>query len=277
VERDPPEIYAAASVPAVQMAPAELLARLGAHSHAVRLEKARIELRAELGRPPSALETWLEFQGRHPEAAQHVLEGTVRAHVSAPGRRDSREAASRRRLARLSTALALLLACGGLASAAPPARPALVGGESVEVCFLPGSDCGALVARAIDAARAAIRVQAYTFTSPRIAYALARARRRGVAVVALLDEREARQSNETAAIRTLVDAHVPVRLDSAHATAHNKVLVIDDATVVTGSFNFSVSAERHSAENVLFIRGPRLARAYLGNFARHWAHSHPPR
>ncbi len=178
-------------------------------------------------------------------------------------------------LARLALGTVLLVA-GRAHSLAAPAelRPALFGAESIEVCFVPGADCGAQIASAIDAARSSIRIQAYTFTSPRISHALARARRRGVDVVALLDQREAGQANETAAIRTLVEAGITLRFDGAHSTAHNKLLVIDNALVVTGSFNFSVSAERHSAENVLFIRGnPRLVRAYLDNFALHWAHS----
>jgi phosphatidylserine/phosphatidylglycerophosphate/cardiolipin synthase-like enzyme len=176
----------------------------------------------------------------------------------------------------------LLLAAGyGLSHASHPGASShtqllsVRGGDPIEVCFVPGDDCGALVAREIDEARSSIRVQAYTFTSPRIAHALGRARRRGVDVLALLDEREARRPNEAAAIRTLVQAGVGLRLDGAHSTAHNKVLVIDEETVVTGSFNFSVSAERYSAENVLVLRGqPRLVRAYSDNWARHWIHGH---
>ncbi len=266
---------------ALQIRPSDLLVRLATHSHAVRLEKARIELRAELGRSPTELETWLEFQGRHPEAAQHVLESAVGsrgldAWDVKPARPEPLgRPASPRLLARLATAMVILLAGGRVTSAAPPeVLPALFSGESVEVCFVPGSDCGALIAHEIDTARSAIRIQAYTFTSPRISHALERARRRGVDVVALLDAREAGEANETAAIRTLLEARVAVRLDGAHSTAHNKVLVVDQATVITGSFNFSVSVERHSAENVLFIRGnPRVVRAYLDNFALHWAHS----
>lgn len=176
---------------------------------------------------------------------------------------------------RLALGVGLVIGSSDRGSADParglPARPC---GETLEVCFVPGSDCGARVAQEIDGARSAVRVQAYTFTSPRIAYALARARRRGVDVVALLDARESRQRNEAAAIRTLVEAGVPVRFDGAHSTAHNKVLVIDGSTVVTGSLNFTVSAERHSAENVLFIRNdPPVIQAFLTNFAQHWAHS----
>jgi phosphatidylserine/phosphatidylglycerophosphate/cardiolipin synthase-like enzyme len=43
---------------------------------------------------------------------------------------------------------------------------------------------------------------------------------------------------------------------------HNKVLIIDD-TVITGSYNFSRSAE-FNAENILFIESPPLAETYSG-------------
>ena len=45
-----------------------------------------------------------------------------------------------------------------------------------------------------------------------------------------------------------------------HNFMHNKVLVIDD-TVITGSYNFSRSAQ-FNAENILFIEGPPLAETY---------------
>jgi phosphatidylserine/phosphatidylglycerophosphate/cardiolipin synthase-like enzyme len=47
---------------------------------------------------------------------------------------------------------------------------------------------------------------------------------------------------------------------STHDFMHNKVLVVDD-TVITGSYNFSRSAE-FNAENILFIESPPLAETY---------------
>lgn len=51
------------------------------------------------------------------------------------------------------------------------------------------------------------------------------------------------------------------------AIAHNKVLVIDDATIITGSFNFTRAAQERNAENVLVIHGDReIARRYAENW-----------
>lgn len=52
----------------------------------------------------------------------------------------------------------------------------------------------------------------------------------------------------------------PYTPSGRHDFMHNKILVIDD-TVVTGSYNFSRSAQ-FNAENILFIESPALAERY---------------
>jgi phosphatidylserine/phosphatidylglycerophosphate/cardiolipin synthase-like enzyme len=54
----------------------------------------------------------------------------------------------------------------------------------------------------------------------------------------------------------------PYTPTSRHDFMHNKILVIDD-TVITGSYNFSRSAQ-FNAENILFIESTALAERYCG-------------
>jgi phosphatidylserine/phosphatidylglycerophosphate/cardiolipin synthase-like enzyme len=69
---------------------------------------------------------------------------------------------------------------------------------------------------------------------------------------------------------------VLVLIDFEHAIAHNKVIVIDNSTVLTGSFNFSKAAEEKNAENLLVLKkSPELANAYIVNINAHAAHAHP--
>jgi phosphatidylserine/phosphatidylglycerophosphate/cardiolipin synthase-like enzyme len=66
-------------------------------------------------------------------------------------------------------------------------------------------------------------------------------------------------------------------IDPHHAIAHNKVMVIDSRTVLTGSFNFTHHAENDNAENLLVIKGhPDLVRAYKDNFHSHKSHARTP-
>jgi phosphatidylserine/phosphatidylglycerophosphate/cardiolipin synthase-like enzyme len=64
-----------------------------------------------------------------------------------------------------------------------------------------------------------------------------------------------------------------VKIDSVHAIAHNKVIVIDGETVITGSFNFTKAAEENNAENLLIINDKKLAEQYIKNWQKHAQHS----
>jgi phosphatidylserine/phosphatidylglycerophosphate/cardiolipin synthase-like enzyme len=66
---------------------------------------------------------------------------------------------------------------------------------------------------------------------------------------------------------------VVTHIDSAHAIAHNKVMVIDGRVVLTGSFNFTRGAEERNAENLLVIDDTRLAERYDRNWREHIAHA----
>jgi len=55
--------------------------------------------------------------------------------------------------------------------------------------------------------------------------------------------------------------------------AHNKIVIIDGGTVITGSFNFSKQAEEKNAENLLVIRDKSLSGKYIENWKEHAGHS----
>lgn len=145
---------------------------------------------------------------------------------------------------------------------------------TIEVAFSPQGGATAAIVRALEEARQKVLVQAYSFTSAPIAKALVLAHRRGVDVRVILDSRQTRSNIRYNPAVFLSDNGIPVRLDAAHAIAHNKVLVIDDKTVVTGSFNFTKAAEEKNAENLLILReNPDLAALYRQNWEYHWDHS----
>jgi len=167
--------------------------------------------------------------------------------------------------------LAALLAALLLALPAVAREPIPAAG-SVEVAFTPWDDAEGAILRALRAARHSIYVQAYLFTSRSLARALIEARQRGLAVEVLADSEMTKQG-ENSQIPQLAAAGIPVWLEVRYAAAHNKILLIDPdeatSTVITGSYNFTWSAQARNAENLLILRGnPRLARVYLDNWRR---------
>jgi phosphatidylserine/phosphatidylglycerophosphate/cardiolipin synthase-like enzyme len=142
------------------------------------------------------------------------------------------------------------------------------------VYFSPNGGATDAVVREIKAAKTQIVMQAYSFTSAPIAKALVDAHTRGVTILSVIDK-----SNETdtySAATFLTNAGIQPLIDDQHAIAHNKVMVIDSATIITGSFNFTKAAEEKNAENMFVITdAPELVKAYEANIRLHAGHSHP--
>lgn len=152
--------------------------------------------------------------------------------------------------------------------------PSIWAGET-QVCFTPGQDCVGQLVDEINAARREILVQAYGFTHPAIAQALSDARHRNVEVRVILDHGALAQKASSAAAQELATAGIEILVDRAHAIAHNKVMVIDAGTVVTGSFNFTRAAQSRNAENLLILHDVALAGQYAANWRRHADHAAP--
>ncbi|MGH7812304.1 MAG: phospholipase D-like domain-containing protein, partial [Candidatus Binatia bacterium] len=78
-------------------------------------------------------------------------------------------------------------------------------------------------------------------------------------------------STDAAELKTLSCANVPVRQDGNSGFMHNKVIVVDERFVITGSLNFSTNAEESNDENVIIIDNPDIAKLYMRDFERVWA------
>ena len=144
---------------------------------------------------------------------------------------------------------------------------------TVEVLFTPWDDAEGAIVRALGEARQSIHVQAYLLTSRSIAKALQDAQARGVAVEVLADQEMVRKG-DSSLIPKLAAEGIPVWLETRYAIAHNKVLLVDALSahgfVITGSYNFTWSAQARNAENLLILRdNPELVKRYLDNWRRH--------
>ena len=140
----------------------------------------------------------------------------------------------------------------------------------VSACFTPGPEsCAEQIADRIDAARMSVRVQAYYLTQPLILRSIAAAKRRGLDVEAILDKSQDRRGNPRSrysGATYLANAGVPVWIDDAPAIAHSKIIILDGHVVLTGSFNFTTSADTRNAENVVVIDSQTVAAWFTQNW-----------
>lgn len=142
----------------------------------------------------------------------------------------------------------------------------------IQVFFSPQDDIQGAIVHELNSAKLQVLVQAYLLTDNKIADALIAAHRRGVDVQVLLDaERDKTKSSDG---RRLFDAGVTVRLEKIYGSAHNKVMIIDKKTVLTGSYNFTYAAQYKNAENLLLInKAPKLVMQYISNWQKHFSSS----
>jgi phosphatidylserine/phosphatidylglycerophosphate/cardiolipin synthase-like enzyme len=158
--------------------------------------------------------------------------------------------------------------CAAVSAFAKPYPDPMPAEGQVIAAFTPEHDVAQLIADKIGEAKSEIFVLAYSFTNKKITAALIRAHKRGVKVEVVADREQTFNLAQTT-IRDLVGAGVPVWLDNRFAAAHNKVMVIDQSVVITGSFNFSQAAQSRNAENVLVsLNARKLASQYSENYLR---------
>lgn len=137
-----------------------------------------------------------------------------------------------------------------------------------DVCFTPNPKCLSLIVKQIETAKTSILVQAYSFTDPLIGQALVNAKQRGVSVKILLDK--SNKKGKYSQISFMKKAQIPTLIDPCSGIAHNKVMIIDAQTVITGSYNFSHNAYARNAENVLVIYNEEIAKKYAHNWKTRW-------
>lgn len=151
------------------------------------------------------------------------------------------------------------------------ATGAAVAAPSIDVGFSPEGSAQQLVLRTLDDSRESIRLMGYSFTSPEVVKSLIAAKRRGVDVRVVVDDRGNRSRASQAAMNVLVNAGIPLRTNGQYKIMHDKVIITDGQNVELGSFNYTRSAAESNSENALVVREmPALAQTYLAHWQSRW-------
>lgn len=136
----------------------------------------------------------------------------------------------------------------------------------IRVYFSPDGGAASAIIDELGSARRSIDIAAYSYTHAGIAKATIDAHKRGVAVRVVMDKTQS--AGKYSSATPLHNAGIPVWIDDQAGSMHNKYMVIDGETVITGSINFTKAGDETNAENMLIITGrEKLARAYAENFS----------
>ncbi|WP_339045310.1 phospholipase D family protein [Candidatus Mesenet endosymbiont of Agriotes lineatus] len=142
------------------------------------------------------------------------------------------------------------------------------------VCFTPGNQCTKRIIDAVNQSKKSILVQAYIFSSKPIAQSLITAKNRGIDVKVILDKTQIH--SKYSVINELFQYKIQIWIDLKPSISHNKIIIIDNQKIITGSFNFTASAELRNAENLLIITGNHaLTEKYVENWKERQLQSNP--
>ena len=149
-------------------------------------------------------------------------------------------------------------------------QAAVVNGSNMVVVFT--SEDSALedaVIPVVLGAQSSIRFLAFSFTDYPLAQAMIDRAAAGVSAAGVYEKFGS--ETDAAEMDTLLCGGVPVRQDGNSGFMHNKLIIIDDRIVITGSLNFSTNAEDNNDENVIIIDNPEIAQLYVQEFDRIWS------
>ncbi|MCP3658940.1 MAG: phospholipase D family protein [Bacteroidetes bacterium] len=134
----------------------------------------------------------------------------------------------------------------------------------IDIRFSPKGGCNELARKSILKAKKYILVQAYYFTCNILAEELTKAYQRGVDIKILMDKSQL--THKHSKLKYFKKYGIEIYIDSVSGLSHNKVMIIDDLYVLTGSFNWTTSAEKRNSENLLLIKSKKVAQIYKNNW-----------
>jgi phosphatidylserine/phosphatidylglycerophosphate/cardiolipin synthase-like enzyme len=147
-------------------------------------------------------------------------------------------------------------------------------GTQLEIYFSPEDGVATKILNLIQAAQESIYFMAYSFTSNKLGEAIIQKAADGLTVAGVMDDDQI-NSNLGTEYDPFMQAGLDVRRDGNAGLMHHKVMIIDRSIVITGSYNFSNSAEERNDENVVVIHNAEAAAQYLGEFQRVYNQAQP--
>ncbi len=145
---------------------------------------------------------------------------------------------------------------------------AILDGTPIQILFSSEDHAVDNLIALVNDAKVSIRFLAFSFTD----YPLAKAMiDRAAAGVDLKGIYETFGSNSSGSeLKTFLCAKLPVRQDGNPSFLHDKVIIIDNSIVVTGSLNYSSNADESNEENVVILDNAEIAALYLQEFDKLW-------
>lgn len=145
------------------------------------------------------------------------------------------------------------------------AQSIILGNITVNNYFCPEDNCEEKILNELNLANQSVEFLAFTFTDKLIAQAIIKKHEENLSVRGII---ESFQSHKLWTYPLFEQANISVKIDEKPTLQHNKVFIIDNNTVITGSFNPTWSANHINKENILIIHDEKTAHKFDAYFAK---------
>ncbi|HEY3312956.1 MAG TPA: phospholipase D-like domain-containing protein [Anaerolineales bacterium] len=140
-------------------------------------------------------------------------------------------------------------------------------GVPIEVYFSPDDHVARRIVTLLRGAEKSIKFMAYSFTANDFGDIIIQKAKEKLSVAGVMDA-DMIKSNAGSEYIKFSQAGLSVFPDGNPSLMHDKVIIIDNEIVITGSYNFTSSAERINDENVVIFFDRQIATSYLAEFER---------
>lgn len=142
-----------------------------------------------------------------------------------------------------------------------------IDGTPIAVYFSPDDGIALQLNELLNLAEESIHFLAFSFTTDEFGQTIRMKAENGLTVAGVMEEEQVK-SNVGTEYDLFKQAGLDVLIDGNSGQMHHKTIIIDKHIVITGSYNFSRSAETRNDENLIVIDNKRIARYFMQEFQR---------
>jgi phosphatidylserine/phosphatidylglycerophosphate/cardiolipin synthase-like enzyme len=139
-----------------------------------------------------------------------------------------------------------------------------IGDTDINVYFSPEDNIEKIIIDRIGNAENSIHFLGFSFTSKKLGDELVRLKKKGLKIYGIF-EKTGSNSKDSQYVKLKLEG-AEVKLDKNIGRMHHKVIIIDENTVITGSYNFSANANTKNDENVIILHNKNISKQYLEEF-----------
>lgn len=139
---------------------------------------------------------------------------------------------------------------------------------TTDAFFSPGEECRTTIMQYIDRATKQLQICVFTISDNNITKSLLAAHKRRVQIKLITDNDKSLDMGSD--IDELARAGIAVKMDITPNHMHHKFMIADQRTLITGSYNWTLSAAKYNHENILVTSEAGVIKSFANEFEQLW-------